>query len=106
MANMKEAQMAKEELLDNIQKFVLCGRAMLDALEQIAIQSAVYKVQSAKEASEEAPAETAPVKQLESIIKDRLVHHLVREAQILFLCPEVDVSAVLLSHAPRFGCGI
>ncbi len=61
MANMKEAQMAKEELLDNIQKFVLCGRAMLDALEQIAIQSEVYKVQSVKEA----PAEPAPAKQTE-----------------------------------------
>ena len=67
MANMKEAQMAKEELLDNIQKFVLCGRAMLDAIEQIAIQSAAFKVQSAKEASEEAPAETAPVKQEEPV---------------------------------------
>ena len=57
MANMKEAQMAKEELLDNIQKFVLCGRAMLDALEQIAMQSAVFKVQSA----DETPAEPEPV---------------------------------------------
>ena len=63
MANMKEAQMAKEELLDNIQKFVLCGRAMLDALEQIAIQSAVFKVQSA----DEMPAETASVKQPEPV---------------------------------------
>ena len=63
MANMKEAQMAKEELLDNIQKFVLCGRAMLDAIEQIAIQSAVFKVQSA----DEMPAETAPVKQPEPV---------------------------------------
>ena len=63
MANMKEAQMAKEELLDNIQKFVLCGRAMLDAMEQIAIQSAVFKVQSA----DEMPAETTPVKQPEPV---------------------------------------
>ena len=67
MANMKEAQMAKEELLDNIQKFVLCGRAMLDAMEQIAIQSAVFKVQSAKEASEEASDEPEPVKQTEPV---------------------------------------
>ncbi len=67
MANMKEVQMAKDELLDNIQKFVLCGRAMLDAIEQIAVQSAVFKVQSAKEASDEAPAETAPVKQPEPV---------------------------------------
>ena len=67
MANMKEAQMAKEELLDNIQKFVLCGRAMLDAIEQIAIQSAGFKVQSAKEASDEASAETAPAKQTEPV---------------------------------------
>ena len=63
MANMKEAQMAKEELLDNIQKFVLCGRAMLDALEQIAMQSAVFKVQSA----DETPAEPEPVKQSEPV---------------------------------------
>ena len=63
MANMKEAQMAKEELLDNIQKFVLCGRAMLDALEQIAMQSAVFKVQSA----DETPAEPEPVKQAEPV---------------------------------------
>ena len=63
MANMKEAQMAKEELLDNIQKFVLCGRAMLDALEQIALQSAEFKVQSVKET----PAEPEPVKQSEPV---------------------------------------
>ena len=63
MANMKEVQMAKDELLDNIQKFVLCGRAMLDAIEQIAIQSAVFKVQSA----DEMPAETTPVKQPEPV---------------------------------------
>ena len=35
MANVKEAQMAKDELLDNIQKFILCGRAMLDAIEDL-----------------------------------------------------------------------
>ncbi len=63
MAKVKEAQMAKDELLDNIQKFVLCGRAMLDALEQIAIQSAVFKVQSA----DETPAEPEPVKQSEPV---------------------------------------
>ena len=63
MAKVKEAQMAKDELLDNIQKFVLCGRAMLDAIEQIAIQSAVFKVQSA----DEMPAETTPVKQPEPV---------------------------------------
>ena len=64
MAKVKEAQVAKEELLDNIQKFVLCGRAMLDAIEQIAIQSAGFKVQSANETSAEpAPAKlTEPVK--------------------------------------------
>ena len=63
MANMKEAQMAKEELLDNIQKFVLCGRAMLDALEQIALQSTEYKVQSVKET----PAEPEPLKRAEPV---------------------------------------
>ena len=35
MAKVKEAQMAKDELLDNIQKIVLCGRAMLDAIEDL-----------------------------------------------------------------------
>lgn len=35
MSNVKEAQMAKDELLDNIQKFVLCGRTMLDAIEDL-----------------------------------------------------------------------
>ena len=35
MAKVKEAQMAKDELLDNIQKFILCGRAMLDAVEDL-----------------------------------------------------------------------
>ena len=63
MANMKKAQMAKEELMDNIQKFVLCGRAMLDAIEQIAIQSEVFKVQCA----DETPAEPAPAKQAEPV---------------------------------------
>ena len=58
MAKVKEAEMAKDELLDNIQKFVLCGRAMLDALEQIAIQSTGFKVQSA----DETPVEPEPVK--------------------------------------------
>ena len=35
MAKVKEAQMAKDELLDNMQKFILCGRAMLDAIEDL-----------------------------------------------------------------------
>ena len=35
MAKAKEAQMAKDELLDNIQKFVLCGRTMLDPIEDL-----------------------------------------------------------------------
>ena len=35
MAKVKEAQMAKDALLDNIQKLVLCGRAMLDAIEDL-----------------------------------------------------------------------
>ena len=67
MANMKEVQMAKEELLDNIQKFVLCGRAMLDAIEQIAIQSAMFKVQSAIGAADEAPEEPEATKQAEPV---------------------------------------
>ena len=67
MAKVKEVQMAKDELMDNIQKFVLCGRAMLDAIEQIAVQSAVFKVQSAKEASDEADlvaSEKSPAKRV------------------------------------------
>ena len=35
MAKVKEAQMAKDVLLDNMQKFILCGRAMLDAIEDL-----------------------------------------------------------------------
>ena len=35
MAKVKEAQMTKDELLDNMQKIVLCGRAMLDAIEDL-----------------------------------------------------------------------
>ena len=66
MAKVKEAQMAKDELLDNIQKIVLCGRAMLDAMEQIATQfaqSAKCKVQSVNGA----PAEPEATKQTETI---------------------------------------
>ena len=40
MAVMKELSLGKEELLDNVQKFVLCGRAMLDAIEEISTQFA------------------------------------------------------------------
>ena len=68
MAKVKEAQMAKDELLDNIQKFVLCGRAMLDAMEQIAeqfAQSGKLKVQSANEPADEAAAKPEPAKQAE-----------------------------------------
>lgn len=64
MANVKEAQMAKDELLDNIQKFVLCGRTMLDAIEDltnlyfctIPSKNEAVKAQ-AKEPIAEAPAE-------------------------------------------------
>ena len=35
MAMMKEAAMAREEIIDNVQKLVLCGRATLDALETL-----------------------------------------------------------------------
>ena len=35
MAMMKEAAMAREEIIDNVQKLVLCGRATLDALEAL-----------------------------------------------------------------------
>ena len=56
MAVMKELSLDREELLDNVQKFVLCGRAMLDAMEQIAMQFAVIKenrnkVESTKKAA-------------------------------------------------------
>ena len=35
MAMMKEAAMAREEIIDNVQKLVLCGRATLVALEAL-----------------------------------------------------------------------
>lgn len=35
MAMMKEAAMAREEIIDQVQKLVLCGRATLDALEAL-----------------------------------------------------------------------
>ena len=66
MAVMKELSLDREELLDNVQKFVLCGRAMLDAIEEIANQSAMFKVQSTNEPAAEAPSEPAPVKQTET----------------------------------------
>ena len=67
MAIMKELNMSMDELLDNVQKLVLCGRAMLDAIEEIANQSAMFKVQSANEPAAEAPSEPAPVKQTETV---------------------------------------
>lgn len=66
MAIMKELNMSMDDMLDNVQKFVLCGRAMLDAIEEIANQSAMFKVQSANEPAAEAPSEPAPVKQTET----------------------------------------
>ena len=36
MAIMKEAMLTQQEFLDNLQKFVLCGRVCIDALEQLA----------------------------------------------------------------------
>ena len=101
MANMKEAQMAKEELLDNIQKFVLCGRAMLDALEQIAIQSAVFKVQSA----DETPAEPELVKQTEPVKTDTEEPKTATMEQVRGLLAEIsrsgfraEVKALLTAH--------
>ena len=35
MAMMKEAAMAREDIIDNVQKLVLCGRATLDAVEEL-----------------------------------------------------------------------
>ena len=35
MAMMKEAAMARDEIIDQVQKLVLCGRATLDALEAL-----------------------------------------------------------------------
>ena len=35
MAMMKEAAMAREEIIDQVQKLVLCGRATLDAVEEL-----------------------------------------------------------------------
>ncbi len=36
MAKMKKIQDSREQLLDSTQKLVLCGRAMLDAVEELA----------------------------------------------------------------------
>ena len=80
MANVKEAQMAKDDLLDNIQKIVLCGRAMLDAIEDLTnlycdsvaggsegasqfAESAKCKVESANEHADKAAAKPEPAKQ-------------------------------------------
>ena len=71
MANVKEAQMAKDDLLDNIQKFVLCGRTMLDAIEDLTnlyfctIPSKNEAVNAqAKEPAAESPAKTKAEKQV------------------------------------------
>ena len=56
MAVMKELSLDSKELLDNVQKFVLCGRAMLDAIEEIATQFA--------QIANEVPAKPETEKQL------------------------------------------
>lgn len=101
MANMKEVQMAKDELLDNIQKFVLCGRAMLDAIEQIATQSAVFKEQSANET----PAEPEPVKQTEPVETETEVRKTATMEEVRGLLAEksrsgfrAEVKALLTAH--------
>ena len=40
MSKMNDLKLNPEELMDSTQKFVLCGRAMLDAIEEIATQFA------------------------------------------------------------------
>ena len=35
MAMMKDAAMARDEIIDQVQKLVLCGRVMLDAIEAL-----------------------------------------------------------------------
>ena len=67
MSKINDLKLNLEELMDNTQKFVLCGRAMLDAIEEIANQSAMFKVQSANEPAAEAPSEPAPVKQMKTV---------------------------------------
>ena len=37
MAIMKDALLTQQEFLDNLQKFVLCGRVCLDAIEKMAM---------------------------------------------------------------------
>lgn len=51
MAMMKEAAMARDEIIDQVQKLVLCGRATLDALEALTNLCFEYF------ASEKSPAE-------------------------------------------------
>ncbi len=53
MAMMKEAAMARDEIIDQVQKLVLCGRVMLDAIE------ALTNLCSEHFASEKSPAEQA-----------------------------------------------
>ena len=67
MAIMKELNMSMDDMLDNVQKFVLSGRAMPSAIEEIANQSAMFKVQSSNEPAAEAPSEPAPVKQMKTV---------------------------------------
>ena len=40
MSKINDLKLNLEELMDNTQKFVLCGRAMLDAIEEISTQYA------------------------------------------------------------------
>ena len=40
MSKINDLKLNLEELMDNTQKFVLCGRAMLDAIEEISTQFA------------------------------------------------------------------
>lgn len=56
MSKMNDLKLNLEELMDNTQKFVLCGRAMLDAIEEIATQFA--------QIANEVPAKPETEKQL------------------------------------------
>lgn len=70
MAKMKEALMAKNDLLDNIQKFVLCGRAMLDAIEDLTklyYSENEESVKQKQEMAEETPVIPGAAKQADEV---------------------------------------
>jgi hypothetical protein len=67
MAIMKELGMDLDELMDNVQKFVLCGRVMLDAIEAIFVAASSVSTRSPEASGELGHSAAAP---LSSQIRD------------------------------------